>query len=143
MPRRPVPPLGQDEFRLFAADEIEDSQKINQDQLNDAKLFTSREEYAKNFKKEIILMLAKDRMIDNIIINKSDRIIIKIIKILIIKAGSIAFKEVQGLPFPAKSIFITLNIVNTTTPGNKKFKTAVLSLNFKPYSPVIIHSENK
>jgi len=53
MPRRPVPPLGQDEFRLFAADEIEDSQKINQDQLNDAKLFTSREEYAKNFKKEI------------------------------------------------------------------------------------------
>ena len=35
MPRRPVPPLGQDEFRLFAADEIEDSQKINQDQLND------------------------------------------------------------------------------------------------------------
>jgi hypothetical protein len=27
-------------------------------------------------------MLAKDRMIDNIIINKSDRIIIKIIKIM-------------------------------------------------------------
>lgn len=53
MPRRPVPPLGQDEFRLFGSDEIEDSQKISQEQLNDAKLFSSREEYAKNFKKNI------------------------------------------------------------------------------------------
>jgi len=53
MPRRPTPPLGQDEFKLFAPDEIEDSEKISQDQLNDAKLFTSREEYAKNFKKQI------------------------------------------------------------------------------------------
>ena len=53
MSRKPVPPLGKDEFRLFAPDEIEDSEKISQEQLNNAKLFTSREEYAKNFKKGI------------------------------------------------------------------------------------------
>jgi len=53
MPRKPTHPLGQDEFKLFAPDEIEDSEKISQDQLNGAKLFTSREEYAKNFKQKI------------------------------------------------------------------------------------------
>jgi len=53
MPRKPIHPLGQDEFKLFAFDEIEDSEKISQEQLNGAKLFTSREEYAKNFKQGI------------------------------------------------------------------------------------------
>ena len=36
---------------------------------------------------------------------------------LIIRAGTIAFNETQGFPLPAKSMFITLKIVNKTTPG--------------------------
>ena len=53
MPRKPIHPLGQDEFKNFADDEIEDSEKISQEQLNGARLFSSREEYAKSFKKGI------------------------------------------------------------------------------------------
>jgi hypothetical protein len=53
MPRRPTPPLGLDEYKAFSSDQIEDSEKISQDQLNSAKIFHSREEYAKNFKKDI------------------------------------------------------------------------------------------
>lgn len=53
MPRRPVRMLNQGESRLFAENEIEDSPKINQFQLNNAKLFSSREEYAKSLPKGI------------------------------------------------------------------------------------------
>jgi hypothetical protein len=53
MPRKPIHPLGQDEFKVFTDDEIEDSEKISQEQLNGARLFSSREEYAKSFKKGI------------------------------------------------------------------------------------------
>ena len=53
MPRRPTPPLGLTEHRVFANGQIEDSEKISQEQLTNAKIFHSREEYAKNFKKEI------------------------------------------------------------------------------------------
>jgi hypothetical protein len=45
--------LNQGESRLFAENEIEDSPKINQFQLNNAKLFSSREEYAKSLPKGI------------------------------------------------------------------------------------------
>jgi len=53
MPRRPTPPLGLTEHRVFANGQIEDSEKISQEQLTNAKIFHSREEYAKNFKKGI------------------------------------------------------------------------------------------
>jgi hypothetical protein len=48
MARKPVRGLKFDEFKDFAEDEIEDSEKISQDQLNLAKLYSSREEYAKS-----------------------------------------------------------------------------------------------
>ena len=44
MAKKPVPPI---DGRVFADDEIEDSPKISQVQLNNAKIFSSREEYAK------------------------------------------------------------------------------------------------
>lgn len=44
MAKKPVPPI---DGRAFADDEIEDSPKISQVQLNNAKIFSSREEYAK------------------------------------------------------------------------------------------------
>lgn len=53
MPRRPVRMLNQGESKSFAENEIEDSPKINQSQLNNAKLFSSREEYAKSLPKGI------------------------------------------------------------------------------------------
>ena len=56
MPRRPVRMLNYDEIKQFADDEIEDSPKISQDQLGEAKLFSSREEYAKSLPKGIRYM---------------------------------------------------------------------------------------
>ena len=53
MTRKPVPGLKPDEFKNFKVDEIEDSPKINQEQLNSAKLFSCREEYAKSLPKGI------------------------------------------------------------------------------------------
>ncbi len=47
MPRRPTRMLNPDEIKEFSLDEIEDSPKINQAQLDNARLFSSREEYAK------------------------------------------------------------------------------------------------
>lgn len=53
MPKKPIHPLkNKNEYNL-GLDEIEDSYKINQLQLNDAKLYSSREEYAKSLKKGI------------------------------------------------------------------------------------------
>jgi hypothetical protein len=56
MPRRPSKPLNFTEERLFNLDEIEDSPKISQDQLSKAKIFSSREEYAKSLSKGIRYM---------------------------------------------------------------------------------------
>lgn len=56
MPKKPVRPLNYDEVRYVEEDEIEDSPKISQDQLNGAKLFSSREEYAKSLPKGIKYM---------------------------------------------------------------------------------------
>lgn len=53
MPRKPVPGLRPDEFKNFNVDEIEDSPKISQEQLKEAKLFSCREEYAKSLPKGI------------------------------------------------------------------------------------------
>lgn len=53
MPKKPVPPFNRNDFKILASDEIEDSFKINQKQLNSAKLFASREEYAKSLKQNI------------------------------------------------------------------------------------------
>lgn len=49
MPKRPV----NNQNKIFKEDEIEDSFKISQDQLNNAKIFSSREEYAKSLPKKI------------------------------------------------------------------------------------------
>jgi predicted O-methyltransferase YrrM len=43
--------LNRDEIKEFSLDEIEDSPKINQAQLDNARLFSSREEYAKSLPK--------------------------------------------------------------------------------------------
>lgn len=56
MPKKPTRPLNYDEVRLFAPDEIEDSPKISQKQLSNAKIFSSREEYAKSLSKGIKYM---------------------------------------------------------------------------------------
>jgi hypothetical protein len=53
MPKKPVKMLEKNEIRNFSDNEIEDSPKISQDQLNNAKLFSSREEYAKSLPKGI------------------------------------------------------------------------------------------
>lgn len=53
MPKRPVRMLEDNEIRNFSEDEIEDSPKISQEQLKNAKLFSSREEYAKSLPKGI------------------------------------------------------------------------------------------
>lgn len=56
MPKKPSKPLRYDEVRYFAEDEIEDSSKISQAQLSNAKIFSSREEYAKSLSKGIRYM---------------------------------------------------------------------------------------
>lgn len=56
MPKKPVRGLDPGEQRHFNLDEIEDSEKISQDQLNNAKIFSSREEYAKTLPKNIRYM---------------------------------------------------------------------------------------
>jgi predicted O-methyltransferase YrrM len=56
MSRRPSKPLNFTEKRLFNLDEIEDSPKISQVQLSKAKIFSSREEYAKSLSKGIRYM---------------------------------------------------------------------------------------
>ena len=56
MPKRPSRPLRYDEIKHFSADEIEDSPKISQTQLSNAKIFSSREEYAKSLSKGIRYM---------------------------------------------------------------------------------------
>jgi hypothetical protein len=48
MARKPVRGLNPEEVRIFQDDEIEDSNKISQVQLNNARLYSSREEYAKS-----------------------------------------------------------------------------------------------
>ena len=48
MARKPVRGLNPEEVRIFQNDEIEDSNKISQVQLNNARLYSSREEYAKS-----------------------------------------------------------------------------------------------
>lgn len=53
MPKKPVRMLEENEMRNFADDEIEDSPKISQEQLKNARLFSSREEYAKSLPKGI------------------------------------------------------------------------------------------
>jgi predicted O-methyltransferase YrrM len=53
MPKKPVPGLQNDQVKPFADDEIEDSPKISQQQLNGARLYSSREEYAKSLKQGI------------------------------------------------------------------------------------------
>lgn len=53
MPKKPVAPFNYNEIKTLQNDEIEDSIKINQSQLNSAKLFSSREEYAKSLNKNI------------------------------------------------------------------------------------------
>ena len=54
----------------------------------------------------------------------------------------IDFMAIHGLPFPAKSMFITLKMVNNTTPGNKTCITETLSKNCFPQSNNIIGLEN-
>jgi hypothetical protein len=53
MPRKPTEPLKDGEFKNFLPDEIEDSYSINQSQLDHAKIYSSREEYAKTLTKGI------------------------------------------------------------------------------------------
>lgn len=48
MAKKPVPPIPYDQVKQIDTTEIEDSPKINQSQLNNAKLFSSREEFAKS-----------------------------------------------------------------------------------------------
>lgn len=56
MPKRIVRPSNHDEIGYFNSEEIEDSPKISQEQLIDAKIFSSREEYAKSLDKGIKYM---------------------------------------------------------------------------------------
>jgi len=56
MARRPVRPMSDEAIRSMNIDEIEDSEKINQKQLNNARIFSSREEYAKSLPKGIKYM---------------------------------------------------------------------------------------
>jgi len=51
-----VESFGRDEIRQLNKDEIEDPRELNQEQLNSAKIYKSREEYAKNLKKNIRYM---------------------------------------------------------------------------------------
>lgn len=53
MPKKPVPGSNDNQIKHFAEDEIEDSPKISQQQLNEARLYSSREEYAKSLPKGI------------------------------------------------------------------------------------------
>jgi predicted O-methyltransferase YrrM len=53
MPKKISRMLKENEIRNFSDDEIEDSPKISQEQLKNAKLFSSREEYAKSLTKGI------------------------------------------------------------------------------------------
>jgi hypothetical protein len=53
MPKKPVPPFNENEIKIINNDQIEDSPKISQNQLLGAKLFSSREEYAKSLKRGI------------------------------------------------------------------------------------------
>jgi hypothetical protein len=53
MPKKPAKHMNYNEEITYNDDEIEDSFIISQNQLTNAKLFSSREEYAKNFKKKI------------------------------------------------------------------------------------------
>lgn len=46
MARKPVRGLQHGEIKKFADDEIEDSEKISQEQLNETKVYSSREQYA-------------------------------------------------------------------------------------------------
>ena len=48
MAKKPIPPIPYDQIKQVNATEIEDSPKIDQLQLNNAKLFSSREEFAKS-----------------------------------------------------------------------------------------------
>lgn len=48
MAKKPIPPIPYDQIKQIDATEIEDSPKIDQSQLNNAKLFSSREEFAKS-----------------------------------------------------------------------------------------------
>ena len=48
MAKKPIPPIPYDQIKQVDATEIEDSPKIDQLQLNNAKLFSSREEFAKS-----------------------------------------------------------------------------------------------
>jgi predicted O-methyltransferase YrrM len=48
MPKKPIKPFEPDELRILADDEIEDSYKIRQSQTTNARLFASREDYAKS-----------------------------------------------------------------------------------------------
>lgn len=50
MPKIPTRPNDDGSPKSFKDNEIEDSPKINQEQLNNAKIFSSREEYAKTLK---------------------------------------------------------------------------------------------
>lgn len=51
-----VPSFGPNEIRELSKNEIEDPYQLRQSQLNDAKIFISREEYAKNLKKQLRYM---------------------------------------------------------------------------------------
>jgi hypothetical protein len=53
MAKKIVKPLDLNEAKHFESYEIEDSYSINQEQLDGARLFSSREEYAKQLKKNI------------------------------------------------------------------------------------------
>lgn len=53
MPKIPKAPLHTGEHRDFNKDEIESAYNLNQIQLNNAKIFATREEYAKSLKKGI------------------------------------------------------------------------------------------
>ena len=53
MARKPVRTMSDKDIQSITVEEIEDSEKIDQSQLNSARVFSSREDYAKNFKKNI------------------------------------------------------------------------------------------
>lgn len=53
MPKIPRAPLGKNEIRNFAPDEIESAHNILQEQLKNTKVFSCREEYAKSLPKKI------------------------------------------------------------------------------------------
>ena len=53
MPKKPIPPFPYDKSMQLTNDEVEDSPKISQEQLTNAKLYSSREEFAKTLKQGI------------------------------------------------------------------------------------------